>query len=291
MFARRARLLSWLVDVASLAFCVSMIWIFVAYVYLDLPYYRSEILELPLAEKLSLWSSLLFFKPLPESLRGPCQYLPNQEWIRLVKIHNASDGGVTFTLEKFLLRDVPPYRALSYTWGPAEGVPEDRDTVWLPLLVNGRTRNLPKNLVRALIQFRDLKFDGYFWIDALCIDQLDIKKRSAQVSIMDKIYQRAEVVDVWLGRSYPDTDKVNDILRELLRLHEQYHGTRKFSNGPIWTDGSHILPEVDWETLVQILSRRLFHRVWTLQEFALGTKVNVWCGPHIIDLRLLQKSA
>lgn len=42
-------------------------------------------------------------------------------------------------------------------------------------------------------------FDHYVWIDALCINQEDVLERSHQVSIMDKIYERAGYVLVWLG--------------------------------------------------------------------------------------------
>jgi len=170
-------------------------------------------------------------------------------------------------------------------------VAEDRDTTQFSLTINGHARTYPKNLVRALIQIRDLKLDGYYWIDALCINQLDNRERSAQVNIMDRIYQRAETVDVWLSRSYSDTENVNEILRELLRVQDEYQGMETFPKRPMWANGPEILPEVDWETLVQILSRRWFHRLWTLQEFALGANVNLWCGPHIIQLELLQQSA
>ena len=63
-----------------------------------------------------------------------------------------------------------------------------------------------------------------YWIDAVCIDQLDDIERSEQVAIMDKIYQRADANPIWLGNNYDDTAKVNDILHDtmLLEAEEQH---------------------------------------------------------------------
>lgn len=198
MCADRARLLSWLVDASYFAVCVVVIWSFVASIDLDFHHetFLSRVSELPFTEILSVLTLVVLSKPLPESLQGPYQYLPNAEWIRLAKIHHASDGGIDVLLQKFRLKDAPPYHALSYTWGPAEGVPEDTETTWILLMVSGHERALPKILVRALIQIRDLELDGYYWIDALSINQLDDEERSAQVNIMDKIHRRAEAVDM-----------------------------------------------------------------------------------------------
>jgi Heterokaryon incompatibility protein (HET) len=95
---------------------------------------------------------------------------------------------------------------------------------WISLLVNGRERTFPKTLMRALPQVRDHGLNDYYWIDAICIDQLDKKERNAQINIMNKIYQRVEAVDVWLGRSCPETAKVKHILRELFGVQEVYEG-------------------------------------------------------------------
>lgn len=46
----------------------------------------------------------------------------------------------------------------------------------------------------------------------------------------------------------------------------------------------------DWETLVKVFSRRWFHRLCTLQEFALAKKVNLLCGNVTIDIVTLPTS-
>jgi Heterokaryon incompatibility protein (HET) len=155
------------------------------------------------------------------------------------------------------------------------------------LIIDEQQRTVPENLVHAVFQFQKLEQDGYFWIDAICINQLDNKERSAQVNMMDKIYQKAEAVDVWLGKWTPDAGKVNGILLELLRVYGEYHNVETYPIRRSWTIGPYILPAPDWELFAQLLSRRWFHRLWALQEFALAAKVNLRCGPYIIDLKLL----
>jgi hypothetical protein len=41
-----------------------------------------------------------------------------------------------------------------------------------------------------------------FWIDAICINQLDVPERNQQLAMMKWIYFRADTVVIWLGRKY-----------------------------------------------------------------------------------------
>ena len=210
MVVIRARLLSWLVD----AVCCGLI---VLTIYYSIPPDLAQsLIELPPTELYALASSWVYRTPLPESWQGPYMYLSSSRWVRLCKINRTEHDGIYIVLEKYLLDRAPPYRALSYTWGPAHGglVPHDGDQV--ELLVGGRNHSVPANLISALGTLPDRHLRGYYWIDALCIDQLNDKERSEQVTIMDKIYQRATAVDVWLGQAYPDTQRINDIVQDLV---------------------------------------------------------------------------
>ena len=282
MAVTKARILSWLVDAVCYGFIVLTIYHFIP---IDL---AQSLIELPPTELYALARSWVYRKPLPESWQGPYKYLPSSQWIRLCKINRTEDDGIYIVLEKYLLDRAPPYRALSYTWGPAHGgfVPQDGDQ-W-ELLVGGRNHSVPTNLISALRNLPDRNLRGYYWIDALCIDQLNNKERSEQVTIMDKIFQRATAVDVWLGNAYPDTQKINDIVQDLVSHQEQ---EQKWPSPPTWTKGEDMLLPSDWETLVQILSRRWFHRLWTLQEFVLAKEVNILCGNVSIDIAKLLKAA
>ena len=280
----KARLQSWLVDVVCYGFIVLGVSQFSG---IDIDTVQT-LIELPPAELYALACSWVSWKPLPESWGGPYKHLSSSKWIRLCKITGNETDGFSFVLDKYLLDRAPPYRALSYTWGPAEGgfVPHDGDQV--ETLVHGRNRSLPINLILALLNLSERSLSGYYWIDAVCIDQLNNKERSEQVIIMDKIFQRATAVDVWLGKAYPDTQKINDIVQDLVSLQEQ---EQKWLPRPIWNTGEDLVLPSDWETLVQIMSRRWFHRLWTLQEFALAKEVNLLCGNVTIDLGRLLKAA
>ena len=78
----------------------------------------------------------------------------------------------------------------------------------------------------------------YYWIDALYIDQLNDEERSEQVTITDKIFQRANAVDLWLGQAYPDTQETNDIVRDLVSHQEPEH---KWPSRPKWTERDDLL--------------------------------------------------
>lgn len=55
---------------------------------------------------------------------------------------------------------------------------------------------------------------GYFWVDAICINQADLEERSAQVQIMPQIYSQASCVIVWLG---DDSQMIFRLLRNVWR--------------------------------------------------------------------------
>ncbi|CAO1604277.1 hypothetical protein XANCAGTX0491_007837 [Xanthoria calcicola] len=106
--------------------------------------------------------------------------------------------------------------------------------------------------------------------------------------IMDKIFRRATAVNVWLGKAYSDTQEINRIIEDLVNHQEQ---EEKWPTRPTWSTGADLMLPSDWETLVQIFSRRWFHRLWTLQEFVLAKEVNLFCGNITIDLAKLLKAA
>ena len=89
------------------------------------------------------------------------------------------------------LESSPHYEALSYTWG----VPDDLNfKIW----VNGVHLPVRRNLLTVLRALRRDK-DRTLWIDALCINQEDVRERQQQVGIMGSIYMKAARVVGWLG--------------------------------------------------------------------------------------------
>lgn len=90
------------------------------------------------------------------------------------------------------------YDALSYVWG------DQRQTK--RIVVDGWHVNVTVNLHAALTRLRDQENERVMWIDALCINQADLKERASQVQLMPMIYAFANQVVAWLGEEERDSD-------------------------------------------------------------------------------------
>ena len=88
----------------------------------------------------------------------------------------------------------PVYKALSYTWG------DPQDT--LPITLNGHRFKVTRNLKKALECLRSLNMQTPIWIDAICINQIDMDERMHQVQLMRYIYEKPIEVIVYLGEPY-----------------------------------------------------------------------------------------
>lgn len=87
---------------------------------------------------------------------------------------------------------------------------------------------------------------NHLCVDAICIDQTNDEERNAQVRLMDQTYRDATCVSVWLG--VPNEEAF------------------------------------DWEqSWVERANRPYWSRVWVIQEFLLGSRVEISCGNHQIE--------
>ncbi|KAF3035186.1 hypothetical protein E8E11_004011 [Didymella keratinophila] len=90
------------------------------------------------------------------------------------------------------------YEALSYVWG------ERLYYGWISL--DGTFFPVTENLWGALSGLRYTDRERVLWIDAICIDQANLRERSEQVSRMYSIFTQASTVIVWLGEEWDMTD-------------------------------------------------------------------------------------
>jgi hypothetical protein len=88
----------------------------------------------------------------------------------------------------------PEYEALSYVWGTV-----DPEVVRPWIHCNGRKVEVQPNLLSALKAIRQPEKHRTFWIDALCINQVDDEEKGFQVQLMREIYRKARGVTVFLG--------------------------------------------------------------------------------------------
>ena len=169
--------------------------------------------------------------------------LPSSLEIRLLILQatNQNDDDVVCHLETVNLIDNPEYEALSYVWGKSQGGDG--------ILINGHRQTVTVNLKEALWCLRPQYGTRRIWVDAVCINQQDLKERASQVVIMGKIYSKATRAVVWLGKSQGSL--VEDV---------------KFFSAD--KDAHHT--EAPWDLLGCTEEGTWWDRVWTLQESVLS---------------------
>ncbi|KAH7400510.1 heterokaryon incompatibility protein-domain-containing protein, partial [Phaeosphaeria sp. MPI-PUGE-AT-0046c] len=111
--------------------------------------------------------------------------------IRLIKIlpQRSEDGIIECRMHLSSLKT--EYTCLSYVWGePGAGG-------WI--LIDGKRVFVRMNLLNFLNHARPKFQSRYIWIDALCIDQTNIRERQHQVQQMGQIFTAAQEVVSWMG--------------------------------------------------------------------------------------------
>ncbi|KAF2024478.1 hypothetical protein EK21DRAFT_78658 [Setomelanomma holmii] len=93
------------------------------------------------------------------------------------------------------------YSCLSYVWGS----PSDRR-----IEIAGQQHLVRDNLLAFLQVARSRGISKWLWIDALCIDQNNVKERTRQVRLMGSIFSHAIEVISWVG---PD-ESIAEFLRD-----------------------------------------------------------------------------
>ncbi|KAG0645397.1 Heterokaryon incompatibility protein [Hyphodiscus hymeniophilus] len=92
-------------------------------------------------------------------------------------------------------RDVPPFLALSYCWGPPQASYPPLKTEAISLVSRLRgiaSDSVPKTIADALTVTRALGY-RFIWIDSLCIIQDDPSDWQKESSLMRRIYGSASV--------------------------------------------------------------------------------------------------
>ena len=182
-------------------------------------------------------------------------------------------------------KDLIPYEALSYCWGS--------NRLTNKVKANGKDMFVTDSLFEALGHLRARDGDQIFWIDAICIDQSNIRERGHQVERMGQIYNCAERVRIWLGHvNEPGTKHLMAALQnfdqkvpgEAWRTWS-YDDDHKWSG--IWRDQAHSPQEQDGQKagLEQLMRQHWFRRVWILQEVANAKTATVECNQGSINAR------
>jgi hypothetical protein len=103
------------------------------------------------------------------------------------------------------------------------------------------------------------------WIDQICINQGDDVEESDQVSKMRLVYQNAQQVRLWLGRSSPAVSAAFEDLRVALETQSQQVHLGEIDKTLLWSAIAN--SKCTWEAL---LRRKWWSRVWIVQESLLN---------------------
>ncbi|RYP74958.1 hypothetical protein DL770_007511 [Monosporascus sp. CRB-9-2] len=99
------------------------------------------------------------------------------------------------------------YEALSYTWGSSQSPGTVEVTRshkhWRAMFT--QTLRVNRNLAEAMRYLRYKDRPRIMWIDAICINQADVKERSVQVKRMGQIFSLANKVVAWLGPGFSNS--------------------------------------------------------------------------------------
>ncbi|PTB72321.1 HET-domain-containing protein, partial [Trichoderma longibrachiatum ATCC 18648] len=205
--------------------------------------------------------------------------------IRLLRLHCGLVNQIScelFQAELHHRQDSVSYEALSYTWGPPN--------VTESILVNGYRMEITHNLHEALLHLRREDEDRTLWVDAVCIDQANLKERGHQVAQMGEIYGEADRVIFRLGPSTYETDIFMKSLQFLQQASIE-HAYIRWQN--LWASHQPLLEVFNANSdilqqkgLKAIFNRSWFRRVWILQEAAFAKAGIISCGTKSVSARL-----
>ena len=170
--------------------------------------------------------------------------------------------------------DSPSYEALSYVWGDVPGKQK--------LYIDDAQYEITSNLALALSHLRYEDRDRLLWVDAVCINQDNLKERGHQIRLMGSVYAGASSVLIWLG---PETHDSAQALQDLKTLSQDKHFSELDLYGKMADDGQTWIPapaeRID--PLANLLKRSYWSRMWVVQEIVRAKKATVFCGASSID--------
>jgi hypothetical protein len=178
--------------------------------------------------------------------------------IRLLKIRQGKSGDPIHTSLSHETLDTIKncYYALSYTWGT--------DSTARFIRVNGLPFCVQPNLRDALEAIRRPDQDLLIWVDAICLNQEDTQEKNHQVGQMGKIYEAAQSIYLWLGRSADGSESCFDYMNQDRKPPSQCTPIDPLE-----------------QAITALLSRPYWERAWIRQEFLLAQNIIIYCGDRI----------
>ncbi len=125
------------------------------------------------------------------------------------------------------LDSLPPYIALSYTWGEKNSATDKKLNLYTGVSDNvtfSGQLTITFSLDEALRQIPRPSKTMTIWIDQICINQQDNDEKSSQVTVMRRIYRQAERVMIWLGPGSTESHNFMDKMAQIGALAQEKGG-------------------------------------------------------------------
>ena len=196
-------------------------------------------------------------------------HLENSDEIRLLYLlprANEEDDMIRCSIKHVKLSESPVYEALSYMWGP-KGDSK-------PICLEANIRYVRENLWTALYYLRLKGEVRVLWIDAICINQNDIRERNYQVTQMGRIYSNGSRAVVWLGESNQDSTLAFSVLSNTGEDSDWASFSENSILGPPATEKG----VLKLDAIRSICYREYWTRLWIIQEVLLSTDILICCG-------------
>ncbi|RFU27734.1 hypothetical protein B7463_g8590, partial [Scytalidium lignicola] len=177
--------------------------------------------------------------------------------IRLLVLKPAPnfEDNINCELRKVSLYDKPEYASLSYAWGDP--------SVTSQIFVHGHPFMATTSLVSALRHLRLRDAALILWVDAISINQRDLRERSQQVGFMAEIYRSAVYDLLWLG---PENEEIS---RALAIFDDSYMHAFFMKPGTISVSEA-------WSILLR--NAPVWGRIWVVQELVFAKDIWIICG-------------
>lgn len=176
-----------------------------------------------------------------------------------------------------------PYEALSYVWGSED----DKQPIYVDSTTpQNNTILITKNLDTALRHLRKDDEPKILWVDAVCIDQTNLRERGHQVSLMGDIYRLATNTILWLGPEENESNTAVKLLKTIgWKIQVDWSQNYMVPSGAAfgetyWADNNYTLDyfKAEQSALCHIFSRPWFERLWIRQEVFLSPKKTLHAG-------------
>jgi hypothetical protein len=141
------------------------------------------------------------------------------------------------------------------------------------IICDGQKVTVGSELYDALRRLRRPDRERLIWIDALCINQQDVRERNMQVGNMREIYSKADHVLIWLGEHFSGGPASKNMFSFIKSL-ETITMNMMWRYGPNDRRGvekeiatSYTLYLVHWNYIRSLLSRAWFVRIPTSSAY------------------------